>query len=51
VIVEGEGWTEGPVWSEKHQTLYFSDCITGKIWGYKNGKKSLLLTNAGDEDM
>ena len=47
-MAENMIWTEGPVYSNKHQTLYFSDVPAGKIYALKDKKVSLLKSNSGE---
>jgi gluconolactonase len=49
IISSGHIWTEGPAFSEIHETLYFSDVPKGHIWAYKNGEAKLIITNSGDK--
>lgn len=51
IIFDGGTWTEGPVYSEVHQTLFFSDVPEGKIWAIKNGVKTLMVTNSGGKEL
>jgi gluconolactonase len=51
IISDGHVWTEGPTFSEKYQALYFSDVPEAKIWRYKDGAVSLMLTNSGDHQI